>query len=100
MGANLLRALLCLAVTLPLQHSAKQSEAIRVGVDVIRRHRTLVDVPYHTAGGRELKLDVYASTASQPAATLIYFHGGGWLGGNKELSMPLVMPYLDRKSVV
>ena len=67
---------------------------MRVGVGIVLGHRTLVDVTYHTAGGHDLKLDVYPSTSSAPAPTLIYFHGGGWLGGNKQLSALFVMPYL------
>jgi acetyl esterase/lipase len=74
--------------------SAQKSDAMRAGVEIILGHRTLVDVTYHTAAGHDLKLDVYPSTAAAPAPALIYFHGGGWLGGNKQLSSLFVMPYL------
>ena len=67
---------------------------MRPGVEIMRGHRTLVDVTYHTASGYEAKLDVYPSRASSPAPTLVYFHGGGWQGGNKQLSLLLTMPYL------
>jgi acetyl esterase/lipase len=77
---------------LPL--AAQESESMRLGVAIIHGHRTLVDVTYLTANGYEAKLDVYPSTAAAPAPTVFYFHGGGWLGGNKDLSFLQTMPYL------
>lgn len=42
------------------------------------------NIVYHTAGGRELKLDVYRH-GSRPTntPTLLYVHGGAWVIGNK-----------------
>src|SRR5688572_8891933 len=73
---------------------AQESESMRLGIAIVQGHRTLVDVTYMTANGYEARLDVYPSTAATPAPTLFYFHGGGWLGGNKDLSFLQTMPYL------
>src|SRR5688572_25403190 len=81
-----------LITSLPLV--GQESEAMRVGVRIVVGHGSLFDVPYLTAGGHELKLDVYPSNATLPAPTLIYIHGGGWMAGNKNLSVLNVMPYL------
>jgi acetyl esterase/lipase len=54
------------------------------------------NVVYRTAGGHELKLDVYAPM--KPASSspvVIYFHGGGWVDGTKEVSLYRILPYLE-----
>src|SRR5207249_11994530 len=44
----------------------------------------------------EAKLDVYARRdTSAPTPTLIYIHGGGWVGGTKEGSILSALPYLE-----
>ena len=57
-----------------------------------RQVEKISNVPYRTAAGRVLKLDVYRSrggTASRP--TLLYIHGGGWTVGDKrEQGLPLL----------
>src|SRR5688500_11509264 len=92
---SLVRALFFFVVTLAgLPLSAQESESMRLGLAIAHGHRTLVDVTYMTANGYEAKLDIYPSTAATPAPTVFYFHGGGWLGGNKDLSFLQTMPYL------
>jgi acetyl esterase/lipase len=77
-----------------LSLGAQESESMRLGVAIAQGHRTLVDVTYVTARGYETKIDVYPSTAANPAPTLFHFHVGGWLGGNKDLSFLQTMPCL------
>ena len=82
---------------LPLLSSpvtAQQSDAMRRGVTIGRSYRTIPNVTYITASGFEAKLDVYASVSTTPAPTLVYFHGGGWVGGTKERALFQTMPYL------
>jgi acetyl esterase/lipase len=63
------------------------------------------DVPYGEYPDQ--KLDVYSQgtwigepyywsqdTTHHP--TLIYFHGGGWMGGSKEGIVPFIIPYLQK----
>ena len=54
------------------------------------------DITYSTANNTELKLDLYLPrnrTAATPA--LILFHGGGWVGGQKERNVLYLLPYLS-----
>jgi acetyl esterase/lipase len=52
-------------------------------------------VIYRTVPGWVGKLDLYLPTDSGPHALLIYFHGGGWEHGSKEMIVPTVLPYLE-----
>lgn len=53
-------------------------------------------ITYLKANNFEAKVDVYRPrTASAPTPTLIYIHGGGWVGGNKETAFFNAMPYLE-----
>ena len=54
------------------------------------------NITYSTANNTDLKLDLYLPrnrTAATPA--LILFHGGGWVGGQKERNVLYLLPYLS-----
>jgi acetyl esterase/lipase len=54
------------------------------------------NITYVTANNYESKLDLYERRdATSPQATLIYIHGGGWTGGNKEGSLSSLLPWLE-----
>jgi acetyl esterase/lipase len=56
----------------------------------------LPNVTYSTANNIELKLDLYLpKNRSAPNPTLILFHGGGWVDGQKERNMFYLLPYLS-----
>jgi len=60
------------------------------------RYQILPNVTYLTANGFEAKLDVYRRRDVQtPQPTLVFYHGGGWIGGTKESSFMSVMPWLE-----
>jgi acetyl esterase/lipase len=51
------------------------------------------NVTYLTASGYESKLDIYRRRDVQtPQPTLVFYHGGGWIGGTKEASL---MPWFE-----
>jgi len=53
------------------------------------------NIVYKRANNFECKLDVYAAhDVSKARPTLIYIHGGGWVGGSKEESVLSIIPYL------
>ena len=55
------------------------------------------NLTYLTADGVDLKLDVYAPNVSTDARpTVIFYHGGGWVAGNKERSSKHLLPYLEQ----
>lgn len=78
----------------PAPSSAQQSPAMRLGASLTSSHRTIPNVTYMRASGYDAQMDVYASRSATPAPTLVYIHGGGWVGGTKEGAMLQVMPYL------
>ena len=56
----------------------------------------LPNVTYAKANNVELKLDLYLPKNRQrPNATLILFHGGGWVDGAKERNVLFLLPYLE-----
>jgi hypothetical protein len=69
--------------------------AARAG-DLSNRYRIVSNVTYVTANNYEAKLDVYMPrNLAGPNPTMIYIHGGGWVGGSKETSWLALAPYLE-----
>jgi acetyl esterase/lipase len=59
-------------------------------------YRVTPNVTYLTATNFEAKLDVYSrSDMTTPQPTLIWIHGGGWTGGNKEGATFSLLPYME-----
>jgi acetyl esterase/lipase len=60
------------------------------------RYQVTANVTYLTATGYESKLDVYRRRdLTTPQPTLVFFHGGGWVGGTKEASSMAILPWLE-----
>ncbi|HEV2666902.1 MAG TPA: alpha/beta hydrolase fold domain-containing protein [Blastocatellia bacterium] len=56
----------------------------------------LPNVTYSVANNTELKLDLYLpKNRSVPNPTLMLFHGGGWVDGQKERNVFQLLPYLS-----
>ncbi len=54
------------------------------------------NITYAIANNTELKLDLYLpKDRSAPHPTLILFHGGGWVAGQKERNVLWLLPYLS-----
>ena len=59
-------------------------------------YQVSANVTYLTANGYEAKLDLYRRRDVQtPQPTLVFYHGGGWIGGTKEASFMSIMPWLE-----
>ena len=77
--------------------NAQLSNAAAWASTVQNDFRVIPDITYHQANGVELKIDVYQSRNGEgPAPTFIYYHGGGWVGGNKEANVLRLLPYLEQ----
>ena len=60
------------------------------------QYQTYPNITYLTANNYEAKLDVYRRRgAGGPQPTLIWIHGGGWVGGTKEAAMMSLMPWFE-----
>ena len=54
------------------------------------------NVAYTTEDGQEMPVDVYyRRDVDTPQPTLVFFHGGFWVAGNKEGSLPALLPWLE-----
>ena len=72
------------------------SEAAAWTTDIANRYRVLPNITYLTANNWEAKLDLYLPrNPPGPVPTVLYIHGGGWVGGNKETSALVFLPYLE-----
>ncbi len=57
-------------------------------------YRVAADITYLTANNYEAKLDVYSrQDTDAPQPTLIFIHGGGWVGGTKESTTVSLWPW-------
>ncbi len=64
--------------------------------NVSNEYRVTPNVTYHVASNHENKLDLYVPrNASGPTPVLMYIHGGGWVGGAKEVNVLRILPYLE-----
>jgi acetyl esterase/lipase len=80
-------------VPAPAPAEEASSWAVAAGV----RYRVVADQTYLVADGQESKLDLYVPReATAPAPTMLYIHGGGWVGGSKESSTLALLPYLEQ----
>jgi acetyl esterase/lipase len=88
--------LLTFMAVMAISAQAQLSERESRMVQIIGDYRVVANVTYLTANNYEAKLDVYVPrAASAPNKTLIYIHGGGWVGGTKEASVLSILPYLE-----
>jgi acetyl esterase/lipase len=59
-------------------------------------YRILANVVYSTANNYDCKLDAYVrNNPGHVTPTVIYIHGGGWVGGTKESGLMYILPYLE-----
>jgi acetyl esterase/lipase len=69
--------------------------------EVQNEYRVTANIVYSTATGYDNRLDIYVPRDGDgPWPTMIYIHGGGWVGGSKESSALRLLPYLRRGMAV
>jgi len=75
---------------------AQLSPAADAAVHAENQYQVIPNVTYLTAGGVDLKLDVYQRRgATTPQPTVIYIHGGFWAAGNKEGAIMKLLPWME-----
>ena len=93
--ASILAALIISPAAPGVARGQSVEGASRAG-DLSNRYQILTNVTYVTANNWDAKLDVYVPRdVTAPNPTLIYIHGGGWVGGSKETSWLQLVPYLE-----
>jgi acetyl esterase/lipase len=87
---------LALAGFWPSSALAQLSETAAWSAQIANEYRVVPNTTYLTANNWEAKLDLYLPrNAAGPSPTLIYIHGGGWVGGSKEASVLSLLPYME-----
>lgn len=89
-----------LSTTLLLDAAAAGSSSMELATNYVVKP----DVPYLTADGDELKVDIYGPRNNlweglgekKATPTLIFFHGGGWMAGSKDSVALQLTPYLEK----
>ena len=56
------------------------------------------DVEYGKGGGRPLKMHILRpkTLPENPMPVVVWIHGGGWRGGNKDSGISLLIPFAER----
>src|SRR5690606_30627463 len=92
----LITAFSCALLALPGTASAQLTASAEWAAEVETRYQVSIDVPYVSQGGAQLALDVYARRdVDTPQPTLVFFHGGFWVAGNKNSQIMNLMPWLE-----
>jgi len=71
-----------------------EDSQLNTALGLMQQVRVVPNVTYVKANNWEGRLDIYARREPEPAPTVIYIHGGGWVAGNKEASTLGVLPYI------
>ena len=63
---------------------------------VTNDYRMVPNITYLTANNWDAKVDLYLPRAAKgPTPTMLFIHGGGWVGGTKEDVVLNLLPYLE-----
>ncbi|HEU4642536.1 MAG TPA: alpha/beta hydrolase [Gemmatimonadaceae bacterium] len=92
--AALLAAALATLAAPPMLH-AQDAAASDQSIVVRLRYHGEPDLTYRTVDGWEGKLDLYVPRAPGTHPLFIYFHGGGWEHGRREMIIANLIPYLE-----
>jgi acetyl esterase/lipase len=92
----LLLCALCSFSAFPQDKTTALSDTARWASTVNEQYWIQPDITYGVANNYTLKLDVWQRKDQKTAApTLIYYHGGGWIFGDRTGATLLFMPFLE-----
>jgi acetyl esterase/lipase len=87
--------LFCGTIAVAQKAEFPTQEGMLAGFQLRARYSMTPNITYLTATGYDAKLDVYQRIdTDKPMPTLIFIHGGGWIGLNKEYSIGAFMPWV------
>jgi acetyl esterase/lipase len=88
-------SLFCGMIAVAQKAEFPTQEGMFAGFQLRARYSMTPNITYLTATGYDAKLDVYQRIdTDKPMPTLIFIHGGGWIGLNKEYSIGAFMPWV------
>lgn len=93
---TLLLVVLCSVPAYSQDKTAGLSDTARWASTINEQYRIQPDIIYGVANNYTLKLNVWQRTNQRTAApTLIYYHGGGWIFGDRTGASLLFLPFLE-----
>lgn len=85
-----------LAGTCAMPAAAQLTESASFAAEIETRYQVSIDVPYTSQAGAQLAMDVYSRRdVTTPQPTLVFFHGGFWVAGNKNAQIMALLPWLE-----
>ena len=94
MRASLIALVLCVAGIQPV--FAQLSATASWAAHATNEYQEFPNLTYLVASGYESKMDIYKRRdATGPQPTLVFIHGGGWVGGLKESNIMALMPWFE-----
>jgi len=96
-GTSRGRALWLVLVAIAIAVSPARAQTTSVWAStLLNEYRVTPNITYVTANNFEAKLDVYVpGNIPGPHPTVMFIHGGGWVGGSKEGSVLSLLPYME-----
>jgi acetyl esterase/lipase len=93
----MLRRLSLVVIALAIAAAPARAQTTSVWAStLLNDYRVTPNVTYLTANNFDAKLDIYTPrNIPGPHPTVMYIHGGGWVGGSKEGSILNILPYLE-----
>jgi acetyl esterase/lipase len=85
-----------IALSSPAALRGQAPEPLKSAIHIANSYRVVPNITYLKVDTVESKLDVYQSrAAATPSPTLLFIHGGNWVGGSKEASTLTLLPFLE-----
>ena len=94
--AVILAATLACCGDIPLNAQGQQQATSSWVASLMNQYTVTPNIVYLTANNYQDKLDVYVPAGNGPHPTLLYLHGGGWIGGTKEARALYILPFLEK----
>jgi acetyl esterase/lipase len=92
---RLVPVIVLVALSSPVALRGQAPEALNSAIHIANSYRVVPNITYLKVDNLESKLDVYQSrVAPTPSPTLLFIHGGNWVGGSKEASALTLLPFL------
>jgi acetyl esterase/lipase len=86
----------CLMASAPPALFAQSHETPQLTIKIGNAYRVAANQTYRHVGDLDLKLDVFQNRSARgPTPTLVWIHGGNWVGGSKEASVTSFLPFLQ-----
>lgn len=88
-------ALVLVAIAIAVSPARAQTTSVWTAT-LLNDYSVTPNITYVTANNFEAKLDLYVPRGiAGPHPTVMFIHGGGWVGGSKETSVLSLLPYLE-----